>query len=147
MQVGEKMVRLILRFAEAGLIHGDFNEFNLMMNLDTEDLVVIDFPQVAAAPDRKAGQGWRAPRLFWSPRELSGRRPACVPVGIGTSVQALVASAMADPLRISEVVSMEHPNAEMYFERDVSCVKDYLRRKSEPLQPRSSGCWGVLGSQ
>merc|ERR1719506_2729107 len=24
---------------------------------------------------------------------------------------------------------MDHPNAEMYFERDVGCVKDYLRRK------------------
>merc|ERR1719159_638007 len=65
------MLRLILRFAQAGLIHGDFNEFNLMLTED-EKLIVIDFPQV---------------------------------------------------------VSIEHPSAEMYFERDVECVRDYLRRK------------------
>merc|ERR550514_1630684 len=28
-----------------------------------------------------------------------------------------------------QVVSIEHPSAEMYFERDVECVRDYLRRK------------------
>merc|ERR1719305_1201894 len=65
------MLRLILRFAMAGLIHGDFNEFNLMLT-EEEKLIVIDFPQV---------------------------------------------------------VSIEHPSAEMYFERDVECVRDYLRRK------------------
>ena len=70
--IGERMLRLILRFAQAGLIHGDFNEFNLMLKEEGEELVVIDFPQV---------------------------------------------------------VSIEHPSAEMYFERDVECVRDYLRRK------------------
>jgi RIO kinase 2 len=69
--MGEKMLRLILRFAQAGLIHGDFNEFNLMLT-DEEELVVIDFPQV---------------------------------------------------------VSIEHECGEMYFERDVECVRDWLRRK------------------
>lgn len=74
--VGERMIKLLLRFAQAGLIHGDFNEFNLMYNDDTEELIVIDFPQV---------------------------------------------------------VSIEHPNGEMYFERDVACVGDFLRRKFSVL--------------
>jgi RIO kinase 2 len=34
---------LLVKFAEFGLIHCDFNEFNLMINEDY-DLFVIDFP-------------------------------------------------------------------------------------------------------
>lgn len=66
------MYRLLLRFAQAGLIHGDFNEFNLMLKEESEELIVIDFPQV---------------------------------------------------------VSLEHPNGEMYFDRDAECVKEFFRRR------------------
>ena len=39
------LMKLIERFAQHGLIHGDFNEFNIM--LDSHDkIVVIDFPQI-----------------------------------------------------------------------------------------------------
>jgi RIO kinase 2 len=69
--VADQMFGLIRRFAEAGLIHGDFNEFNLMISED-EKLTVIDFPQV---------------------------------------------------------VSMDHVNARMYFERDVNCVVDFFKRR------------------
>jgi len=34
---------LIIKLAEHGLVHGDFNEFNLMIN-DDEKLTMIDFP-------------------------------------------------------------------------------------------------------
>ena len=37
------MIELIIQFAEHGLVHGDFNEFNLMIN-DDEEVTVIDFP-------------------------------------------------------------------------------------------------------
>jgi len=36
-------MNLIIRLAENGLIHGDFNEFNLMIN-DEEIITLIDFP-------------------------------------------------------------------------------------------------------
>jgi RIO kinase 2 len=41
------LVDLIIRFAEHGLVHGDFNEFNLMVS-DTEEVTVIDFPQMTS---------------------------------------------------------------------------------------------------
>ena len=62
---------LIARFARHGLIHGDFNEFNLMVN-EQGDLTVIDFPQM---------------------------------------------------------VSVAHPNARMYFERDLNCVSRFFRKR------------------
>ena len=40
-----KSLNLIVKLAQYGLIHCDFNEFNLMVN-DNYDLFVIDFPQM-----------------------------------------------------------------------------------------------------
>ena len=44
-QVLSGLFALLTRLARAGLIHGDFNEFNLMIDLD-EKVTLIDFPQV-----------------------------------------------------------------------------------------------------
>lgn len=41
----ERLMRLIVRLARAGIIHGDFNEFNLMVTRD-EKIKLIDFPQI-----------------------------------------------------------------------------------------------------
>ncbi|PHH86387.1 hypothetical protein CDD83_10320 [Cordyceps sp. RAO-2017] len=78
------LIALILRLANHGLIHGDFNEFNILVkeqrtrsdddgqeSLKLEP-VVIDFPQM---------------------------------------------------------VSMLHQNAEMYFDRDVNCIKRFFERR------------------
>ncbi|KEZ41137.1 Serine/threonine-protein kinase rio2 [Scedosporium apiospermum] len=82
------LIALLLRLAKHGLIHGDFNEFNLLIkevkttskNEETNEVeesvelipILIDFPQM---------------------------------------------------------VSMEHRNAEMYFDRDVACVKRFFERR------------------
>ena len=42
-----KLMNLLVRFAEHGLIHGDFNEHNLMVSDDGE-VTVIDFPQMVS---------------------------------------------------------------------------------------------------
>ena len=78
-----ELIGLILRLAKHGLIHGDFNEFNLLIkeNVSTSENgeetvslepIIIDFPQM---------------------------------------------------------VSMEHQNAEMYFDRDVNCIKRFFSRR------------------
>ncbi|UNI13522.1 Non-specific serine/threonine protein kinase [Purpureocillium takamizusanense] len=77
------LIALILRLASHGLIHGDFNEFNILIKetkTTSEDgqesislePIVIDFPQM---------------------------------------------------------VSMEHQNAEMYFDRDINCIKRFFDRR------------------
>uniref|UniRef100_A0A914LWI7 Serine/threonine-protein kinase RIO2 n=1 Tax=Meloidogyne incognita TaxID=6306 RepID=A0A914LWI7_MELIC len=67
----EKLMNLIERLASYGLIHCDFNEFNIMLREDGSP-VLIDFPQM---------------------------------------------------------VSVYHPNAEFYFNRDVNCVRTFFARK------------------
>ncbi|EWY96331.1 Atypical/RIO/RIO2 protein kinase [Fusarium oxysporum NRRL 32931] len=85
------LIALILRLAKQGLIHGDFNEFNILIKENvtksedgeetlTLEPVIIDFPQM---------------------------------------------------------ISMEHQNAEMYFDRDVNCIKRFFERRFHfvPTEP------------
>ncbi|OUM58706.1 hypothetical protein PIROE2DRAFT_47732 [Piromyces sp. E2] len=65
------LMDLIVKLANHGLIHSDFNEFNLMIN-DKCEPILIDFPQM---------------------------------------------------------VSTSHKNAEMYFNRDVNCIRDFFRKR------------------
>ena len=75
-----ELIEMVVSLAMLGLIHGDFNEFNIMIqeeeNADTKDVklvpVLIDFPQM---------------------------------------------------------VSIDHVNAEMYFDRDIQCVKRFFERR------------------
>ena len=46
-KVYHRLIELIIQFAEHGLVHGDFNEFNLMIN-EQEEVTVIDFPQMVS---------------------------------------------------------------------------------------------------
>jgi len=70
-KVYNQCMNLIVRLAQHGLIHGDFNEFNLMINYN-EEVTMIDFPQM---------------------------------------------------------VSVDHINADEYFERDVNCIRIFFEKK------------------
>lgn len=74
-----ELLALIVRLAQVGLIHGDFNEFNILIEEKPEEddkvsliPTIIDFPQM---------------------------------------------------------VSISHPNAEYYFDRDVACIKRFFDRR------------------
>ena len=44
-KVYKNMMEIIVRLAQHGLVHGDYNEFNMMID-DDEKLTMIDFPQM-----------------------------------------------------------------------------------------------------
>jgi RIO kinase 2 len=44
-KVFKQCIDCIVKFAQYGLIHGDFNEFNIIVSED-EKVTVIDFPQM-----------------------------------------------------------------------------------------------------
>ncbi|KFB45302.1 AGAP001526-PA-like protein [Anopheles sinensis] len=67
----DDLMNLIVRLGNCGVIHGDFNEFNIMITKD-QTPILIDFPQM---------------------------------------------------------VSTSHPNAEMFFDRDVQGVRELFRKK------------------
>nr|GMD90995.1 serine/threonine-protein kinase rio2 [Ipomoea batatas] len=51
--VFETILGIVVRLAEHGLIHCDFNEFNIMIN-DDEKVTMIDFPQMVSVSHRNA---------------------------------------------------------------------------------------------
>lgn len=42
-----ELMELIVRLADHGLIHCDFNEFNIILN-DKDEVTLIDFPQMVS---------------------------------------------------------------------------------------------------
>ena len=52
-KVYSTLMKLIIRLAQHGLIHCDFNEFNLMID-DEENITLIDFPQMVSTTHENA---------------------------------------------------------------------------------------------
>lgn len=48
------LMDIIVRFAHAGLIHGDYNEFNILIRRETGEPVIIDFPQMVSTSHENA---------------------------------------------------------------------------------------------
>lgn len=54
-KVYRRCLDLMIKLAECGLIHGDFNEFNLMVT-ETQHVVMIDFPQMVSINHKNASE-------------------------------------------------------------------------------------------
>jgi RIO kinase 2 len=81
-----ELIAMILRLAQYGLIHGDFNEFNILIK-------------------KEAG---------------------------GDKVEKSTANTITlTPILIDfpQMVSVDHDNAEYYFDRDVNCIKRFFARR------------------
>ncbi|KAI9789818.1 MAG: hypothetical protein M1816_005735 [Peltula sp. TS41687] len=85
------LMAIILRLAEYGLIHGDFNEFNVLVKEEEH---------------RESGDSG----------EMDGEGESSV------TLRPIV-------IDFPQMVSIDHPNAEIYFDRDVGCVKRYFERR------------------
>lgn len=107
-----KLMELALKLAESGVIHGDFNEFNLLVENvpDPED-------EEEDGEDQDQGQ-----------ERANGEQ---VPEEKLESTQAADASVPLIPHLIDfpQITSMQHPQAQCYFDRDVECIKRFFRKK------------------
>ena len=94
-----ELIDLILRLAKHGLIHGDFNEFNILIK---EEKVAKDPAETTTTTE-------------------SG----------GEEAEGAEESIKLTPIVIDfpQMISMEHQNAEMYFDRDVNCIKRFFERR------------------
>jgi len=81
-----ELIAMILRLAQYGLIHGDFNEFNILIKEETNK---------NATEDSKTESITLTPILIDFP----------------------------------QMVSIDHVNAEYYFDRDVNCIKRFFERR------------------
>ncbi|OTA63637.1 RIO1-domain-containing protein [Hypoxylon sp. EC38] len=90
-----ELISLILRLAQHGLIHGDFNEFNILIKEEREN----------SEPSTKGKEVERTAE--------EKEKVTVTPILID----------------FPQMVSMDHQNAEMYFDRDVNCVKRLFERR------------------
>ncbi|KAI9045217.1 protein kinase RIO2 [Aspergillus affinis] len=91
-QLYSELMDMILQLARYGLIHGDFNEFNLLIKEEVDPEAKGKAPEGAEEDDENI---------------------KLTPVLID----------------FPQMVSVDHVNAEMYFDRDVNCVKRFFKRK------------------
>lgn len=87
-----ELIDMILRLARFGLIHGDFNEFNILVKEDEDP---------NSPSDSKKG----------SEASVTPIKP--IPILID----------------FPQMISVDHANAEMYFDRDVNCIKRFFQRR------------------
>lgn len=110
-----ELIENILRLARVGMIHGDFNEFNIMVKeeMDAEG----GENQASSLPDESDRQQQQQ-------QQLEDRKT----VEDETDEDA---TTRIEPVIIDfpQMVSMDHANAEMYFDRDVKCIKDFFQRR------------------
>ncbi|KAL9012545.1 MAG: hypothetical protein Q9173_002697 [Seirophora scorigena] len=102
-----ELMALIVRLAGVGLIHGDFNEFNVMVEERDERheeayLPPLTGAEAAAAEEEEADDG----------------KPATGPITLRPIL-----------IDFPQMLSISHPNAATYFDRDVGCVKRYFSRR------------------
>jgi RIO kinase 2 len=93
-----QLIGLILRLAKFGLIHGDFNEFNILV----EELGKSGKTITQEDEDETEG----APR---------------------TEDKDIILNPIV--IDFPQTLSISHPNAEFYFNRDVNCIKTFFERR------------------
>ena len=105
-----ELMEMVVRLAGVGLIHGDFNEFNIMIVEEEEE----------------EGQGKEK-------KEVADVGGATIPpeADVHNASTALTSSIRIVPILIDfpQMVSTSHMNAQMYFDRDVACVKRFFKRR------------------
>ncbi|KAJ3568108.1 hypothetical protein NPX13_g6533 [Xylaria arbuscula] len=104
-----ELIALILRLAKHGLIHGDFNEFNILIKEEPIHPISDSSDPDSSIPPSSSKKG-KEPET--TPQE-EDRQIKITPVLID----------------FPQMVSMDHVNAEMYFDRDVACVKRFFERR------------------
>jgi RIO kinase 2 len=104
-----ELISLILRLAKHGLIHGDFNEFNILIREDTIENANTNTTTTDTPTDTTT-----------TTTTTTTDTPA-----------ETTSSITLTPILIDfpQMVSMDHQNAEMYFDRDVECVKRFFSRR------------------
>ena len=94
-----QLIELILRLARVGLIHGDFNEFNILV----EEKTVMDTAVPSTSPEK-------------SSQPISSESESSI------TLNPII-------IDFPQMVSTSHENAAFYFDRDVACIKRFFERR------------------
>jgi serine/threonine-protein kinase RIO1 len=136
-----------LRLADAGLVHCDLNEFNIIVDPDAIALLTPSAGAVAAAEAAAAGAANVAAAAH-TPSSSSAAAAAAVSTEATAAAAGAVSTQPVIPLPapvpvvpaplprdcltvidFPQMVSTSHPNAAELFERDVGCLVTFFKRR------------------
>lgn len=116
-----ELMELVLKLAGLGLIHGDFNEFNVLIKEVEEEVMGEELAAAAAGSITANSQQPRQQQQQQQPKPDASPLIKLVPILID----------------FPQMLSIDHPNAEFYFDRDVSCIKRFFQRRFHFLSDES----------
>ena len=128
-----ELVELLLRLARYGLIHGDFNEFNILIREDPlereEEDEEEDEEEKEGDPDGagEAGERGQSERVGAEADDAKQQHQHQQSETEGSRETKIKLTPIL--IDFPQMVSMSHPDARSYFERDVACVKRYFERR------------------
>ncbi|GAA5974434.1 hypothetical protein JCM11641_003209 [Rhodosporidiobolus odoratus] len=115
------LMSLIVRLARSGLIHGDFNEFNLLIRdhrTDAEKDRDDESPEDREERIEREG-GDHPVKVELEGEEFEERRKR---ERDGTLLEPVL-------IDFPQMVSTDHADAEYYFNRDVDCIRTFFSRR------------------
>ncbi|KAI1503860.1 Rio2, N-terminal-domain-containing protein [Biscogniauxia marginata] len=112
-----ELIAVILRLARHGLIHGDFNEFNILIKEEEEEVEAGEQQPSSTQPSSTNGKAKEPSHNDGDDddEDDDNSKPT-------TKVTPVI-------IDFPQMVSMDHANAEMYFDRDVACVRRFFERR------------------
>ena len=121
-----ELIEIVLKLAERGIIHGDMNEFNIMLEgvvSEQSDRVAVGLNGDEEVTELEMSQHDEDDVVNESPiEEISDTRPEIIPHIID----------------FPQITSMSHPQAQEYFDRDVNGIKAFFRKRYH-FQPEDVG--------
>ena len=121
-----RLMELTLKLAESGVIHGDFNEFNLLVENvpepeeddleEDDDNQRDDIPSSRDVHDTAAETPAKAPSAKVPSPNDPARTPTLPPM-------------LPHLIDFPQITSFSHPQASFYFDRDVECIKRFFRKR------------------
>ncbi|KAE8213084.1 hypothetical protein CF327_g3346 [Tilletia walkeri] len=130
------LMKLIVRLARAGLIHGDFNEFNLLVREIHDDKINEEYeegygpdgpiPRVINVESHAQVQGIQPAKKESGGDESSDEDDDDLGEGIYIDEGVRVEPILID---FPQMMSVEHDNAKFFFDRDVACIQRFFRKR------------------
>lgn len=118
-----QLMEMILDLAKVGLIHGDFNEFNILIKAEGTKAIEDGDEEGAETTPPKDPDAKTIPAS-------TTEAPICPPPAdstlITTTHQPVLTPILID---FPQTLSISHANAEFYFNRDVNCIKIFFERR------------------
>lgn len=143
----DRIMELALGLAECGCIHGDFNEFNILVENvpDPEDenedaqssashLDGHPDPNIGGTFESEAGKHAippiQPPNInLHTESTPSQPTPADPETSLSSNVRGLRKPLIPHLIDFPQITSLSHPQARSYFNRDITCIRAFFKKR------------------